>query len=187
MPDSSVEKPTAKDIYPIGCAVVIRMMAKANDGIRMIVQGVQRIEIQQITQEEPYLKAKVRVLADEQPAEGHTDEQKLEAEALRRQIANVRSSASCSFRRNMPDELSALATQIDDPTQMTDLIAAHMPISTAEKQEVLASRDLIGRMTVLLNFFSPARRRSWSLAASCKTTLPPRSTRLSASTTCASR
>ena len=153
MPDASVEKPGAGDIYPIGCAVVIRMMAKANDGIRMIVQGVQRIEIQQITQEEPYLKAKVRVLTDEQPAEGQTDEQKLQAEALRRQIANV-FQRIVQLSPNMPDELSALTTQIDDPAQMTDLIAAHMPISTAEKQEVLASRDLTSRMTVLLNFLS---------------------------------
>ncbi len=154
MPDSSVEKPTAKDIYPIGCAVVIRMMAKANDGIKMIVQGVQRIEIQQITQDEPYLKAKVRVLTDEQPADGEqTEEQKLQAEALRRQISNV-FQRIVQLSPNMPDELAALATQIDDPAQMTDLIAAHMPISTAEKQEVLASRDLPGRMTTLLNFLS---------------------------------
>ncbi len=62
MKDASVENPTAADIYPIGVAVVIRMMAKVPDGIRMIVQGIARIQIQQITSEEPYLKARVKVI-----------------------------------------------------------------------------------------------------------------------------
>ena len=31
--DPTVEKPGKDDLYPIGCAVVIRMMAKAPDGI----------------------------------------------------------------------------------------------------------------------------------------------------------
>ena len=62
MKDSSVENPTAADIYPMGVAVVIRMMAKVPDGIRMIVQGIARIQIQQIIGEEPYLKARVKVL-----------------------------------------------------------------------------------------------------------------------------
>ena len=39
MKDPTVENPTAADVYPIGVAVVVRMMAKVPDGIRMIVQA----------------------------------------------------------------------------------------------------------------------------------------------------
>ena len=45
MKDSSVDEPTLDDVYRIGTAVVIRMMAQLPDGIRLIVQGLQRIEI----------------------------------------------------------------------------------------------------------------------------------------------
>ena len=63
MKDSSVENATAADIHPMGVAVVIRMMAKVPDGgIRMIVQGIARIQIQQVLEEEPYLRARVKVL-----------------------------------------------------------------------------------------------------------------------------
>jgi ATP-dependent Lon protease len=62
MKDASIETPTAKDIYPIGVAVVVRVMAKVPDGIRMIVQGVARIQIQQIVSEEPYLRARIKVI-----------------------------------------------------------------------------------------------------------------------------
>jgi ATP-dependent Lon protease len=143
MRDPSVERPTAKDIYPIGCAVVVRMMAKANDGIKMIVQGVSRIQILQITEEEPYLKARVRVVED---SEQFSEEDSVEIEALRRQIGNL-FQRIIQLSPNLPDELGALSSTVTSPSHMTDLIAAHLPISTAEKQEVLEELQLKERMT----------------------------------------
>jgi ATP-dependent Lon protease len=150
--DSSVDKPTTKDIQSVGCAVVIRMMAKAQEGIKMIVQGIARIELLQITQEEPYLKARVRVIseADEPPM---TEEQKLEVEALRRQIGNT-FTRIVQLSPQLPDELNALASATDDPAQMTDLIAAHMPIAVSEKQVVLETKSLRERMSTLLNMLT---------------------------------
>ena len=145
MRDASVENPTAADIYPIGVAVVVRMMAKVPDGIRMIVQGVQRIQIQQITQDEPYLKARVRVITDAAPA----PEDVLEVEALKRQISDLFRKI-VQFSPTMPDELAALPAGIDEPGALTDLVAAHMPIDTAEKQEILETLDLKARMTRLM-------------------------------------
>ncbi len=147
MRDAAIEKPTAKDIYPVGCAVVVRMMAKAPDGIKMIVQGIQRFEILQVLNEEPYLKARIRLLNESTDA--LTEEQKLEQEALRRQIANT-FQRIVQLSPNMPDELAALSTNVDDAVQMVDLIAAHMPISTAEKQEILETRTFTERMQKLL-------------------------------------
>ena len=130
--DSSVENPAAGDIYPMGVAVIVRMMAKVPDGIRMIVQGVARIQIQQITSEEPYLKARVKVLdAKTEIAE----EDKVEIEALKRSIGEL-FRKTVALSQNMPDELAGLSTSIDDPAVMTDLIAAHSPISAEDKQRI---------------------------------------------------
>ncbi|MDQ2687912.1 MAG: LON peptidase substrate-binding domain-containing protein, partial [Armatimonadota bacterium] len=101
MKDPTVENPTANDIYPIGVAVVVRMMAKVPDGIRMIVQGIARLEIQQIISEEPYLKVRAKVI-EVQPI---APEDAVEVEALKRGIGDL-------FRQivqlspNMPDELT---------------------------------------------------------------------------------
>ena len=146
MRDPNVEQPSGEDLYPIGVAVVVRMMAKGSDGIRMIIQGIVRIRIDEIIEAEPYLKAKVTVVESVFPTE---PEQLLEVEALKRGIGEL-------FRKVvqlspiMPDELAALSTTIDDASVMTDLIAAHLPIGTAEKQEILEKIDLIERMTALL-------------------------------------
>ena len=149
MKDPTVENPTAADVYPIGVAVVVRMMAKVPDGIRMIVQGVARIQIQQIIQDEPYLKAKVKVIESVAPSA----EDAVEVEALKRQLSDL-------FRKivqlspGMPDELGGLPAGIDDPDALTDLIAAHMPIATTEKQDILETLGLKERMTKLMGFLT---------------------------------
>ncbi|MCW3059613.1 MAG: ATP-dependent protease La [Capsulimonas sp.] len=149
MRDSSIENPTAKDIYPIGVAVVVRMMAKSTDGIRMIVQGVSRIQIQEVLDEEPYLKARVKVI-DPIPV---APEDAVEIEALRRSIADLfRKIVQLSAQ--MPDELTSLTTSVDDPGVMTDLVAAHMPVEAAAKQEILEKIDLKERMTALLTIMT---------------------------------
>jgi ATP-dependent Lon protease len=150
MRDPLVEKPTAKDIHPIGCAVVVRMMAKGADGIKMIVQGVSRLQILQITSEEPYLRARVKVINDKVQL---SEEDAVEVEALRRQIGNL-FQRIVQLSPNLPDELSSLATTIDNPSHMTDLIAAHMPIATSEKQEVLEELDLKSRMTKVMSILN---------------------------------
>ena len=147
--DASIENPTAADIYPIGVAVVVRMMAKVDGGIRLIVQGVSRIQIQQITQEEPYLKARVKVLETAAPSA----EDAVEVEALKRSLGNLFQKV-VQLSPGMPDELSGLATGIEDPGALTDLIAAHLPVPAAEKQEILETLDLKPRMTRLMTLLT---------------------------------
>ncbi len=121
MKDPSVENATAADIHPMGVAVVVRMMAKVPDGIRMIVQGIARIQVQQVTSEEPYLKARVKVIEAKTEI---AEEDKVEIEALKRSIGEL-FQKTVALSQNMPDELAGLSSSIDDPAVMTDLIAAH--------------------------------------------------------------
>ncbi len=150
MKDSSVENATAADIHPMGVAVVIRMMAKVPDGIRMIVQGIARIQVQQVTGEEPYLKARVKVIEAKTEI---AEEDKVEIEALKRSIGEL-FQKTVALSQNMPDELAGLSSSIDDPAVMTDLIAAHSPISTEDKQRILETVNLKERMNTLLELMT---------------------------------
>ena len=78
-----------------------------------------------------------------------------------------------------------LSSSIDDPAVMTDLIAAHMPISAEDKQRILETVNLKDRMNALLELMTRSSR-CWSSAPSCSRRSPQRSTRRSASITCAS-
>ena len=144
--DPSVENPGMDDIYGIGTAVSIRTMHQLSDGIRLIVQGLARIEIVELVQTAPYLRARIRVI--DQPE--ISPEDAVEVEAMRRNIVELFQKA-VQLSSDLPDEMQALATNVQDARVLTDLIAAHMPrFSTADKQEVLQAIPLRERMQALM-------------------------------------
>ncbi|MEI6431077.1 MAG: LON peptidase substrate-binding domain-containing protein [bacterium] len=84
--DPETENPKPTDIYGTGVAVAIRMMGKNSDATRLIIEGIQRFQIIQITQEEPYMRAKVRLIDEEAQVDA---DDSIEIEALKRQISEL--------------------------------------------------------------------------------------------------
>ena len=143
--ETTLEEPTFDDVYGYGCAVIIRTLMKAPDAVRMIVQGTARFKILEPIQTSPYLKARVEVLEDLPIA----PEDEEEIEALRRSIAALFDQA-VRLAPNLPEELRSLTQSVQEPNVMADLVAAHMPFSTAQKQELLEEQNLEKRMRTLL-------------------------------------
>lgn len=150
MKDSSVEQPGVDDIYHIGTAVVIRMMLKMPDGVRLMVQGLRRFRITEILQTEPYFRVKVEAVVE--PQDGG-EEPSEHMDALRRAVGDV-------FKRvvelapGLPDELAGIPDAVSEPTVLADMIAAHMPIGTEEKQallEMLSAKERLERLLSILN------------------------------------
>jgi ATP-dependent Lon protease len=138
-------EPDFGDLYSVGCAVVIRTLMKGPDATRMIIQGSARFRIVEPLQSTPYLRAKVEVIKDDPIPE----EKEEEIEALKRSIAALFDSA-VRLAPNIPDELRALTSNVSEPGVMTDLVAAHMPFSTLQKQQILETERLEDRMRMLL-------------------------------------
>src|SRR5436190_9782267 len=64
--DSSVEEPTISDLEDIGTVAKIAKLIKMPDGgTTIIIQGRKRCKIEEVTTEDPYFKAKIKVLTDE--------------------------------------------------------------------------------------------------------------------------
>ncbi|NIN66153.1 MAG: hypothetical protein GTO63_15960, partial [Anaerolineae bacterium] len=60
------------EVYQLGTVALIHRLIKSPDGtMRIIVQGLERIHIDEWTAEEPYLKAKISKLPDKLPEEGN--------------------------------------------------------------------------------------------------------------------
>ena len=150
--DPAIENPTIDDVYKIGTVVAIRMMAQVPEGIRLIVQGIQRFEILEsvASEETPYLRVKVRPIEEPTVAE----EDKLEIEALRRNIGEMFVKI-VALSNDLPDEMQSLPANIADPGGLTDLIAAQMPrLSYQERQEILEILPLRPRMARLMELLS---------------------------------
>ena len=151
MKDPPIENPTLDDVYKIGTVVAIRMMAQVPEGIRLIVQGIQRFEILEAVQTTPYLRVKIRPI--EEPA--IAEEDKLEIEALQAQhrpdVQPHRAAVAGSAGRDAEHARTTCRT----PNVLTDLIAAQMPrLTFQERQEILETIELKPRMTRLMELLS---------------------------------
>jgi ATP-dependent Lon protease len=143
--DATVEEPQQADLYSLGTASHIHKMFKLPDGsLRLIVQGLARLKLEEVTAARPYLRARVS-LAPEITADIHH----LEIDALLRNIrANFQQVVSLSPL--LSDDLQTLSANITDPGRLADFIASSLTtISTQVKQEVLETRDVRARLDTL--------------------------------------
>ena len=143
--DASIEEPTQDDMHRIGTATHIHKMFKLPDGsLRLIVQGLSRLQLESVTTVRPYLRARVKG-ADDTVRE----EDRLEIDALQRNIkTNFQHVVSLSPL--LSDDLQALAMNITEPGRLADFIASSLAtLSTAVKQEVLETVDVRARLDLL--------------------------------------
>ncbi len=143
--DAAIEEPVQDDLYAVGTASHIHKMFKLPDGsLRLIVQGLQRLRLDQISSARPYLRGRVSAAP-----EALRDEDRLEIDALQRNIkTNFQQVVSLSPL--LSDDLQTLAVNITDPGRLADFIASSLAtISTAVKQEVLETLDVRARMDAL--------------------------------------
>jgi ATP-dependent Lon protease len=128
--DAEVEEPGPEDVYEIGVAATIHRMIKAPDGtIRLLVQGVERIRIEEWTGHEPYLHARVSTLPDEV-------EDSIEVEALMRNAVDLLRRL-VSLVSQLPDELLMAALNLDDPRQLVYFIATNIRMELPDTQAIL--------------------------------------------------
>ncbi|MBI2828705.1 MAG: endopeptidase La [Acidobacteria bacterium] len=143
--DASVEEPQQDDLYRVGTASHIHKMFKLPDGsLRLIVQGLSRLTLEQVTDTRPYLRARVSAAAEATNEADH-----LEVDALLRNIkTNFQQVVSLSPL--LSNDLQTLATSIAEPGRLTDFIASSLTtIATSVKQEVLETLDVRTRMDTL--------------------------------------
>src|SRR3982751_679829 len=108
--DPGVEEPKRDDLFRVGTATHIHKMFKLPDGsLRLIVQGLARLTLDEVVQTEPYLRARVSAAT-----EGTNDDDRLEIDALARNIkTNFQQVVSLSPL--LSDDLQTLAVNITEP------------------------------------------------------------------------
>src|SRR6186997_2388894 len=123
--DATVEEPQQADLYSLGTASHIHKMFKLPDGsLRLIVQGLARLTLEEVTSSRPYLRGRVA------PAPESLDEgQRLEIDAL---LRNIKTSFQqvVSLSPLLSDDLQTLALNITEPGKLADFIVSSLPTLT---------------------------------------------------------
>jgi ATP-dependent Lon protease len=136
------ENPEPQALFPRGSAGRILKMFKNPDGsVRLLVQGLKRIEIREYLQREPYFRARVTHLPDiSQPSQ--------DLKALQVQVVSQFAKVAATMPY-LPEELPGIVMNINDPGKSADFIASHLNISGGEKQELLTTLEVRARLDQL--------------------------------------
>ena len=133
------EAPGPEDLYSVGVLGVVARMIRVPDGtLRVLIQGGQRVRIENWLQTEPYLVAEVAEAPD-------VVDQTPELTALMR---NVQQTFTDIVEQvpYLPEELQIMVANVDDPSVLAHLIAGALRLKTAEKQALLEEVDVGKRL-----------------------------------------
>ncbi|MCL4124805.1 UNVERIFIED_CONTAM: hypothetical protein GTU68_046628 [Idotea baltica] len=139
------EDPTLKDINTIGVVAQILRVLKMPDGnTTVIIQGKKRFEIDEIIQNEPYLKATVKEAVEDRKVEN-----KKEFEAI---IDSIKEQALAVIKENpmLPSEASFAIKNIQSNSFLVNFIASNMDLSVMQKQIILEKDNLKERALLTL-------------------------------------
>jgi ATP-dependent Lon protease len=142
-----IEDPELEDLYTIGTVATIMKMVKMVDGSqRIVVQGLARFKLIEFTQREPNFKARILPIFEEYQKD-------IEVDAMYINLKNLYKKA-VEIAPYLSSELAQIATKIENPGNLADLVASTINISVAERQEVLEKIDLkerLKKVTIMLN------------------------------------
>jgi ATP-dependent Lon protease len=143
--DEDIEDPTSEDIYKTGVVAQILRVLKMPDGnTTVIIQGKKRFQINELIQEQPYLKAKVQEAIEDKDV----DDPK-EFSAI---IDSVKEQALEVIKENpmLPTEASFAIKNIQSDSFLVNFISSNMELSVMQKQVVLEKDNLKERALLTL-------------------------------------
>ena len=143
--EAEVDEPTADDFYHVGTICRVKQVIKLpGDTVRVLVEGISRGKVKEISQEEGYFKAIVEEIIYDQD---NADVDK-EVEAFVRNVFDAFEEYINIGNRVSPEILVSLA-DIDNVDRFIDTIAANIFLKSEQKQEILEEFDILKRLELL--------------------------------------
>ncbi len=142
--DSSVEDPSMKELVDVGTiARIIKVIKMPDGGTTVILQGKRRFRVGSITTDDPYFKAQVLLLQEEEAPK----DQDFEA-----YVSNIKDLAAqiIQLSPNIPTEASIILKNIENPSFLIHFISSNLNSELTEKQELLATDHIRSRADLLM-------------------------------------
>ena len=139
------EDPLLEDLYPVGVVAEIMRVLELPDGVTTIIlQGKRRFELKELTETEPYLSGRIKLLEDTMPEKGDR-----EFEALISTIKDL-TIRLMSAAAEPPRDFILSIRNTKNPLYLINFSCSNIPNGPAEKQQLLAIGSLKERAYRLL-------------------------------------
>jgi ATP-dependent Lon protease len=142
--DSSVEDPSLNELVAVGTiARIIKVIKMPDGGTTVILQGKRRFKVGAITTDDPYFKAQVILLQEEEAPK----DQDFEA-----YVSNIKDLAAqiIQLSPNIPTEASIILKNIENPSFLIHFISSNLNSELTEKQELLQTDHIRSRADLLM-------------------------------------
>lgn len=138
--------PAKVDIHGVATAGQVVKLSKGDEGTLLVLQGLARVEVVELVERKPYLKARVRRVQE-------NEEKGLEMDALRAGLQDLFRQV-LELSPHMPQELGQVARNIDDPGSLADMIASTVNLDRQKKQKILEDKEIRERLSHLAVFLN---------------------------------
>jgi ATP-dependent Lon protease len=141
--DGSLDEPGWDELHEVGTVALVHKMIKVPDGtLRILVQGLDRVHLDNRLETAPYLLGEFSELPD-------VLEETPEVEALTRNVQGL-FGRIIGLAPYLPEELQLAAANVDDPSALCHLVASTLrTIKTEERQEILEQVDVEARLRIV--------------------------------------
>ena len=142
--DSEMETPKQEDLFRVGTVARILKLLRMPDGTTTaILQGRKRFALEKMTQDAPYMEAKIQLLEYEEV------EDSLEFEALTASILE-RAQQIIELSPNIPSEANMMLKNINNTSFLLNFIASNLGAKVPVKQNLLEMDNLPEKGKALL-------------------------------------
>ena len=137
--DPGVDDPASDGIYTVGALANVLQLLKLPDGtVKVLVEGISRVRITEYIDNPNFFEASAEYLT-EVPGDNAV------TEALMRSVANEFERYS-KVKKNIPEEALAAVGEASEPAKLADLVAGHLGIEVAQKQDLLETLSVSDRL-----------------------------------------
>jgi len=137
--DPSADDPGSDGIYTIGVLANVLQLLKLPDGtVKVLVEGKSRVRITEYLPNDSFFEARSEDLHE-------TDGDVQSSNALQRSVAEE-FERYAKIKKNIPEEALAAVSEAREPARLADLIAGHLGVDVAQKQDLLETLDIAVRL-----------------------------------------
>ena len=138
------DDPGVKDIYSIGTLGTVLQLLKLPDGtVKVLVEGVRRARINGYAENPDYFEAYAELIEDDGDISEH--------DALCRAVVS-QFEQYIKLNKKIPAEVLISINQIDEPGKLADMVAQHLTLKIADKQELLEIEPVGDRLEKIYAF-----------------------------------
>ena len=142
--NATQDEPETEDLFTSGTVATILQLLKLPDGtVKVLVEGEQRAQVNQFHEQQGYLRAHVVV---HQELMKNSEELEVLSRSIQGQFEHY-----VKMNKKIPPEVLTSLSGIDDPSRLSDTVAAHMTLKIDEKQQLLETFDVQERMEFILS------------------------------------